>query len=111
MTQIEQQAGERKMPSTRVGVVSSKGADKTIRVDINRLVKHEQYGKYLRRRTRLAVHDPSNEAREGDTVEIAPCRRLSKTKSWRLVRVVRPGSLTAAEVAAANQPVAGPDKG
>jgi len=112
MTQIAEQADKRKAPSTRVGVVTSKSADKTIRVDINVLAKHEQYGKYLRRRTRLAVHDPANEAREGDTVEIAPCRRLSKTKNWRLVRVVRASTLTAAEVAAAKQqPDTGTDKG
>jgi len=106
MTQTLEQAGGRKAPSVRVGVVARKSSDKTIRVDINTLLKHPQYGKYLRRRTRLAVHDPSNAAREGDVVEIVPCRRLSRTKSWRLVRVVRGG-------AAAAEPVPPPaaDKG
>jgi small subunit ribosomal protein S17 len=84
-------------------MVASKSSDKTIRVAINTLVKHPQYGKYLRRRTRLAAHDPANEAREGDTVEIAPCRRMSRTKSWRLVKVVRRGS--------GAEPLPGADKG
>jgi len=60
-------------------------------VVIEALVKHPQYGKYTRTRTKLAVHDPTNAAAEGDVVEIAPCRRMSKTKCWRLVRVVRQG--------------------
>ena len=72
-----------------IGVVRSVSGDKTISVIVNRLVKHPLYGKYIRRRTKLAVHDQSNEARVGETVEIAPCRPLSKTKSWRLLRVLR----------------------
>jgi small subunit ribosomal protein S17 len=71
------------------GVVASKSGSNTISVVIGRLVKHPTYGKFLRRRTRLAVHDPSNAAGVGDLVEIVPCRRISKTKSWRLVKVVR----------------------
>jgi small subunit ribosomal protein S17 len=98
MTQIAEQAGGRTAPSLCVGVVMRKSSDKTIRVDINTLVKHAQYGKYMRRRTRLAVHDPANAARQGDVVEIAPCRRLSRTKSWRLVRVVRGGAAAAESV-------------
>ena len=72
------------------GVVASTGGDKTIRVNINTLVKHPRYGKYVRKRTGLAVHDPDNQAAPGDLVEVLPCRPISKTKSWRLVRVVRP---------------------
>jgi small subunit ribosomal protein S17 len=79
------------------GVVTSSGRDKTIRVDVSRLVPHRKYGKYLRRRTRLHAHDPNNEARDGDVVEVTPCRPISKTKSWRLVRIVRraPGGAAA----------------
>jgi small subunit ribosomal protein S17 len=91
MTEIVEQAPGKKTSSIRVGAVTSKSADKTIRVEINVLVKHPQYGKYLRRRTRLAVHDEANQARVGNIVEITPCRRLSKTKSWRLVKVIRSG--------------------
>ena len=53
-----------------------------------RLVKHPRYGKYIRRRTVCHVHDEQNESRQGDTVEIMETRPLSRTKHWRLVRVV-----------------------
>src|SRR6266568_9694159 len=72
-----------------VGVVTSDKMSKTRRVEIPRLVKHARYGKYIRRRTICHVHDDANESRAGDTVEIMETRRLSKTKTWRLVRVVR----------------------
>ncbi|MEE8171014.1 MAG: 30S ribosomal protein S17 [Phycisphaerae bacterium] len=73
----------------RVGVVRSDVRDQTIKVETARLAPHPKYGKYLRRRTLLHAHDPRNEARQGDTVEIANCRPVSKTKSWRLIRIVR----------------------
>jgi small subunit ribosomal protein S17 len=72
-----------------VGVVTSDKMQKTRRVEIPRLVKHARYGKYIRRRTICHVHDEKNESRTGDMVEIMETRPLSKTKSWRLVRVVR----------------------
>lgn len=68
----------------RVGVVQSDKANKTIKVRIDRLVRHAKYGKLLKRRTILHAHDERNEAREGDRVEITECRPISKTKSWRL---------------------------
>ncbi len=68
-------------------VVSTK-MDKTISVAIERLVKHPQYGKYIRRTTKLLAHDENNECKAGDTVSIAPCRPLSRRKSYTLVRVV-----------------------
>ncbi len=71
------------------GTVVSTGGTKTCHVDIENLRQHALYGKYLRRRTRLAVHDPQSQAELGDTVEITPCRPISKTKRWRLVRVIR----------------------
>jgi small subunit ribosomal protein S17 len=70
-------------------MVTSTGGEKTIHVVLDRLVKHPRYGKYIRNRTKLAVHDPNNEAGLGDTVQILPCRPISKTKSWRLVSVVK----------------------
>jgi len=75
----------------RVGIVSSTKGDKTIRVIVHSVFKHPRYGKYLRHQTKVAVHDPRNAAKLGDVVEIVPCRRMSKTKSWRLLRVLRPG--------------------
>jgi small subunit ribosomal protein S17 len=77
---------------SRQGVVSSAAGDKTIRVLVESLAKHPKYGKYMRRRSKIAAHDEANVAKVGDVVEIVPCRRLSKTKSWRLVRVVRQGT-------------------
>jgi len=73
---------------TLTGRVVSNKMDKTIAVVIERLVRHETYGKYLRRSTKLLAHDEKNEAREGDTVSISPCRPLSRRKSWRLVAIV-----------------------
>ena len=72
-------------------VVSSKTA-KTIAVEIERVVKHPQYGKYIRRTTRLLAHDEAGEAKEGDTVSIAACRPMSKRKNYRLVAVIGRGS-------------------
>ena len=51
-------------------------------------MKHPQYGKYIRRTTKLLAHDENNECKAGDTVSIAPCRPLSRRKSYTLVRVV-----------------------
>jgi small subunit ribosomal protein S17 len=73
---------------TAVGVVTSDKMNKTRRVEIPRLVKHARYGKYIRRRTICHVHDEQNESRAGDIVEIMETRPLSKTKHWRLVRIV-----------------------
>jgi small subunit ribosomal protein S17 len=72
----------------RVGVVETDGRDKTRKVVVRYVAKHPKYGKYVQRRTVLHVHDETNESRRGDTVEVAPCRPVSKTKSWRLVRVM-----------------------
>jgi small subunit ribosomal protein S17 len=82
---------ERGQRRTAVGVVTSDKMNKTRRVEIPRLVKHPRYGKYIRRRTICHVHDENNESRAGDTVEIMETRPLSKTKHWRLVRVVTKG--------------------
>ena len=88
----------RKKPSrqSRTGEVLSISGEKTIRVAVNTLVKHPMYGKYIRRRTKLAVHDEKGEAGVGDVVEIVSCRRLSKRKSWRLVRVVKRSAIAKA---------------
>ena len=72
----------------RVGVVNSDARDKTRKVSINFSVKHPKYGKYIRRRTVLHVHDEDNVSKVGDRVEIAQCRPISKTKSWVLTRVL-----------------------
>ena len=73
---------------TVTGKVVSNKIDKTVTVLIERKVKHPVYGKYIRRSTKLHVHDAENACQEGDTVTIEECRPLSKSKSWRLVEVV-----------------------
>jgi small subunit ribosomal protein S17 len=80
---------EKKNIKTKRAVVIGKSSDKTVKVQIDYLMKHPKYGKYLRRRTRLSVHDPENLAAAGDLVEITECRPISKTKSWRLVNVIQ----------------------
>ncbi len=74
------------------GVVKSAAMDKTISVVVERLVKHRAYQKYIRRRSVFKAHDERNEAKPGDRVQIAATRPLSKTKNWRLVRVVEKAS-------------------
>jgi small subunit ribosomal protein S17 len=82
------------------GVVASDKGNKTIKVIVDYQMKHEKYGKYLKRRTVLHAHDETNQAREGDTVEIAECRPLSKTKHHRLVRIVQKAPERAVQVSA-----------
>ena len=81
----------------RVGVVESDARDKTRKVAIHFTVKHPQYGKYIRRRSILHVHDEGNASHVGDRVEIAECRPISKTKSWTLLRVIEAAHREVAE--------------
>jgi small subunit ribosomal protein S17 len=81
----------------RVGVVTSAKTAKTIRVEVAYLTRHGKYGKYMRRRTVLHAHDETGQAKEGDLVEVMACRPISKTKSWRLVRVVESPAGTPAQ--------------
>ena len=73
---------------TLVGIVTRDKMAKTRRVDVERLVRHPRYGKYVKKRTVCYVHDETNESHVGDTVEIMETRPLSKQKCWRLVRVL-----------------------
>ena len=79
---------ESKKARTLTGRVVSNKMDKTVTVMVERKVRHPLYGKYIRRSTKLHVHDENNECNEGDTVAIEECRPLSKNKSWRLQRVI-----------------------
>jgi small subunit ribosomal protein S17 len=76
---------------TLTGKVVSSKMNKTIAVEIERLVRHPRYGKFIRRTTKLLAHDEKNESREGDTVSIAECRPLSRRKNWQLVSVLQRG--------------------
>ncbi len=71
-----------------VGVVVSDKMDKTIAVEVYRLVKHAKYSKYMKATSIFKAHDEKNEAHTGDRVLIAASRPLSKTKRWHLVKVV-----------------------
>ncbi len=71
-----------------VGTVTSNKANKTVTVLVERLVKHRLYLKYVRRRSRFAAHDERNDCRIGDKVLISESRPISKTKRWRVVKVV-----------------------
>jgi len=73
---------------TLTGRVVSDKMQKTIAVEIERLIRHPTYGKYVRRTTKLLAHDENGESHIGDLVTIAPCRPLSRHKSWRLIQVV-----------------------
>jgi small subunit ribosomal protein S17 len=93
MNAPEESKVEVKKPSRALtGKVVSNKMDKTIAVEIERLIKHERYGKYIRRTTKLLAHDENKEAREGDTVSIVPCRPLSRRKSYMLVSVLQKAS-------------------
>lgn len=70
------------------GRVVSNKMDKTASVLVERLVKHPVYGKYIKRSTKLLVHDENNICQEGDIVTIASCRPISKRKSFTLLEVV-----------------------
>ncbi len=79
---------ERALRKSRVGMVVSNKMDKTIVVAIEDNVKHPTYGKIIKRTLKVHAHDENNECGIGDRVEIMETRPLSKTKRWRLVRIV-----------------------
>jgi small subunit ribosomal protein S17 len=81
----------------KTGVVTSDRREKSRTVVIEFLTRHPKYGKYLKNRTVLQVHDEKNQSRKGDLVEVAPCRPVSKSKSWTLVRIVEQRSVTRVE--------------
>ncbi len=88
MTGLAEPAARRSPRRTRLGVVVSDKGDKTIKVVTVYTQKHPKYGKYMRRRTTMHAHDEKNEAKIGDRVEVMECRPVSRTKCWRLVRIL-----------------------
>lgn len=84
-----QEQVKRELRRVDQGVVIADGRDKTIKVQVEYMVKHSRYNKYLRKQITHHVHDEKNEAKIGDLVEIMETRPISKTKTWRLVRVVK----------------------
>ncbi len=73
---------------TREGVVVSDKMDKTVVVEVQRLVMDRMYGKYLKQRSRFMAHDEKNECKVGDTIRFMETRPLSKEKRWRFVEFV-----------------------
>jgi small subunit ribosomal protein S17 len=84
----EESKVEAKGARTLTGRVVSTKMQKTIAVEIERLVKHGVYGKFIRRTTKLLAHDENGASHEGDLVKIAPCRPMSRHKSWQVIEVL-----------------------
>ena len=80
---------ERGKPKIRQGVVLSNKMDKTVVVNVERLVKHVKYKKYLKQRTRFKAHDEQNQCGIGDQVEIVETRPLSHDKRWRVRAILK----------------------
>jgi len=79
---------ERGLRKSQTGVVISDKMDKTVVVQVDRLVKHSTYKKYVRRRAKYTVHDETNACKIGDRVVIRETKPLSKTKRWRVSQIV-----------------------
>ena len=73
---------------TLQGIVTSSAGDKSATIMIERKIKHPVYGKFIKRSTKIHLHDEANECNKGDTILIEECRPMSKTKSWKLVKIV-----------------------
>jgi len=100
MTRATENKIERPLLRTITGVVASDKGDKTIKVVVDYQTRHPKYGKFLKRRTVLHAHDEKNDAKEGDTVEIAECRPMSRTKHHRLLKIVQRAPEKAVQVSA-----------
>ncbi len=84
----EQTTQERNARKERVGIVTSTKMDKTITVEVRRMMKHSMYDKYIERSSKMMAHDEDEDAGEGDTVRIVETRPLSKRKRWRLDDII-----------------------
>jgi small subunit ribosomal protein S17 len=85
---MSKKTGTRGMRRTLQGKVVSDKMDKTVVVQVERIVKHPLYHKFIKRRKRVYAHDEENSAHTGDTVVVAESRPLSRLKRWRLRRIV-----------------------
>ena len=72
----------------RTGVVTSSKMDRSIVITVERKVKHQKYGKFIKKSSKFVAHDEKNDCNLGDTVKIRECRPLSKTKNWRLIEII-----------------------
>ena len=87
--------------ATKIGVVTSDKADKSVVVRVDRIVLHQRYKRYVRRSAKFMAHDEKNDCRAGDTVEIVESRPLSSRKRWRVRRIVKRAALVSVEAAGA----------
>lgn len=74
--------------ATKVGLVTSNGADKSVVVKVENLVMHPLYQKFVRTSSKFMAHDEENECSQGDRVLIEECRPLSKRKRWRVRKII-----------------------
>ena len=79
---------DRGLRKTQTGIVISDKMDKTVVVQVDRLVKHPAYRKYVRRRAKFKAHDENNTCQKGDRVVISETRPVSKTKRWQVSQIV-----------------------
>jgi small subunit ribosomal protein S17 len=108
-TEIAAAAAQTRTPAkTQIGLVVSDKRDKTITVEVRRVVKHARYGKYLNRSTLYHAHDEKEEAKTGDRVEIQACRPISKQKRWSLVRILE--KATTVDVQVKDVEIAAPER-
>jgi small subunit ribosomal protein S17 len=87
---------EKSRPRALVGTVVKPSRSKTVMIAVARLVRHPRYEKVMRRVTRLWAHDEQSQCRQGDLVEVQPSRPISRTKRWRVVRIIKPAPQTGA---------------
>lgn len=92
MTSASGTTQKRKLRTRMIGMVTSDKVSKTRKVVFEYLSKHAKYNKYVKRQTVLHVHDENNVSHVGDQVEVMACRPISKTKTYRLVRIVTKGA-------------------
>lgn len=82
------EATERNLRKERIGKVVSDKMEKSCVITVERKVKHEKYGKFMTKTTKLMVHDETNQAGIGDTIRVMETRPLSKNKRWRVVEIL-----------------------
>jgi len=83
---------EKTLRRSRVAKVVADSTEKTIKVEIEGMVQHPRYKKYIKRHTRFLVHDPEEKCKVGDLVRIEECRPISKTKKWIVREIVKTGA-------------------
>lgn len=71
------------------GIIINNKMHKSAIVVIERLIKHPIYKKFIKKKTKLHIHDENNLCSNGDIVEISQCKPISRTKSWKLVKIIK----------------------